>query len=128
MAETSKYSFGKVDNVRIFEKVEGGYHENNITLSPETSQALTEIKQLIQNLAQKHATPEENLSPEIIEAELVTIEQQEPQRQQTIINALNIAFAGGVETIKVLFPLAGIPIEIGLKLYEIWQKGNSSKP
>ena len=127
MAEPSKYSFGKVDNVRIFEKVEGGYHENNITQSPETSQALTEIKQLIQNLAQKHSTPEQNLSPEIIEAEIVAIEQQEPQRRQTIINALNVAFAGGVETIKVLFPYAGIPIEVGLKLYEIWQKANSSK-
>ena len=37
-----------------------------------------------------------------------------------------VAFAGGVETVKLLFPPAGIPIEVGLKLHELWQKRQSS--
>jgi hypothetical protein len=37
-------------------------------------------------------------------------------------NILSVVFAGGLEAVKVIAPIAGIPIEIGKKIYEVYHK------
>ena len=125
MAESSKYSFGSVEKVQIFEKIEGGYHEHSAAQSAEVSQALAAIKQLLQELQQQHASDDGAVVADVLDAELVTLEREDPGRRQAILDWLGVAFAGGVETVKLLFPPAGIPIEVGLKLHEVWQKRRS---
>lgn len=66
-----------------------------------------------------------SLRSELIEVELETMQRQDPDRRQTLMDGLSVIFVGGVETIKALFPPAEIPIEVGRKLYAIWQKQNS---
>jgi len=103
------------------------------TPTQELTIALNSIKKFVEEWQLKNtATTEASQAgdvlqtAEIIEAELETLQQQEPNRYQALMNGLRVAFAGGIETVKLLFPPAGIPIEIGLKLYEIWQSRQSS--
>ncbi|MBP0017625.1 MAG: hypothetical protein J7647_08710 [Cyanobacteria bacterium SBLK] len=135
MAESSEFEFsGNVESVNIIKNtgdgnakiignVEGDHIEGDkIDPSSEVTEALKQIKKLLQDLQQNQS--EETLSPEIVEAEITALQQEDSDR--TLMQWLDVAFAGGIETVKLIFPLAGIPIEVGLKLYEIWQNRQTS--
>jgi hypothetical protein len=38
------------------------------------------------------------------------------------MDIFSVAFAGGIESIKILAPAIGIPIEVVKRLYEIYQR------
>lgn len=124
MSEAPKYDLRGAQIGNLADTVKGN-QVYNAAPSPETARALSEIKQLLQDLQQQHPSTNPTTIPEVLDAELDTWQAQDPSRHQAVLDWLNVAFAGGVETIKIFFPLAGIPIEVGLKLYEIWQKRQS---
>jgi hypothetical protein len=57
-----------------------------------------------------------------------TMPQQNPKNWQSWQNILSLLFAGGTEGMKVWQPLAGIPIEIAKRLYEIYQRNQKQLP
>jgi hypothetical protein len=54
--------------------------------------------------------------------------QNNPQTWQRWQDIFNLLFAGGVEGIKIVCPPAGIPIEVGRKLYDIYDRNRKQLP
>jgi hypothetical protein len=120
MSEVPKYDLRGANIGNLADTVQGDQIHNTAP-SPEMARALTEIKQLLQDLQQQYPDTNPVTLPEVLDGELETWQHQDPSRYQTIFNWFNVLFTGGKETVKILFPWAGIPIEIALKLYEIWK-------
>ena len=57
-----------------------------------------------------------------------TMPQQNPKSWKSWQNILSLLFAGGTEGMKIWQPLAGIPIEIAKRLYEIYQHHQKQLP
>lgn len=53
---------------------------------------------------------------------------QNPQNWRRWQNILSPLFAGGIETTKVLVPVAGIPIEVLRRLYKIYEGDRKQLP
>jgi hypothetical protein len=94
----------------------------NIEQNAELAQAVDEIKQILEDLQSKN--PEFTQDLDILETEFIEIQQNNPPRWQQIQDWLSIIFAGGVEAVKIVFPPAGIPIEVAKRLYEIYNREN----
>jgi HEAT repeat protein len=97
--------------------------QNNYASDPKVIEALAEILKQIQ---QKH--PQAQQTPDVIDVEFEEIRRDQPQRWQTIMDLLSVAFAGGVEAIKIVAPQIGIPIEVAKRLYEIYDRNRKSLP
>lgn len=54
--------------------------------------------------------------------------QNNPKQWQRWQDTLSIVFAGGIEAVKVFFPPAGIPLEVGKRLYEICDRNRKQLP
>lgn len=108
--------------------VEGDFNNLNVP-TPELTEALDNLKQLIEEFQQKSSTSIEATDAtqiaEIVEAELVEIQRTDPSQWRQIWGWLDIIFTGGVEAVKIIFPVAGIPIEVGRKIYDIYRKDKS---
>ena len=106
--------------------VEGDMIVNSASLP--IREATTKIASLLSNLYQKHpdATDEEIL--DILTQDFNTMPQQNPQNWQRWQDLFSVFFAGGVETIKLVYPLVGIPIEVLKRLYEIYDRNRKQLP
>jgi hypothetical protein len=89
------------------------------TVDPET---LADIKKVLANYHQ--ATNAEAAA--IIDSEFTEVQSRNPQRWQKWMDILSVAFAGGSESVKILAPAIGVPIEVMKKLYEIYQRNRST--
>ena len=132
MSDASKYNFPKAKKVQVFEQVDT-YIEHNYAQDLKFTEALDQLRQVLEELHHKPSTPTESTepeasNPEIIEAEFEEIKLNEPERFQSLIDLLGILFSGGTEAIKAFYPLAGIPIEVGRKLYEIYTRNPKQLP
>jgi hypothetical protein len=85
------------------------------TIDPET---LADVKKILAN----YPKATNNEAAEIIDSEFRQIQFNNPQRWQKWMDIFSIAFAGGAESVKILAPTIGIPIEVMKKLYEIYQR------
>jgi energy-coupling factor transporter ATP-binding protein EcfA2 len=109
------------------EKVEGGYHEHNY--APQANLKETEqLTQVLQKLRQQHPNATDAELFEILLNVFTTMPQQNPKNWQSWQNFFSVLFAGGVEGIKIWQPFAGIPIEVGKRLYDIYQKNQQQLP
>jgi len=115
MAEASKYNLPNVKKLQVFEQVDT-YIENNNPSESRESKALQSISQLLENLRQKYPQASEAQVLDILTRGFETMPQKNPKQWQRWQDTLSIVFAGGIETTKVLFPPAGIPIEVGKRL------------
>jgi HEAT repeats len=88
------------------------------TVEPET---LADIKKILANYPK--VTNVE--AAEIIDTEFIQIQSNNPQRWQKWMDIFSVAFAGGTESVKILAPAIGIPIEVMKRLYEIYQRNRS---
>lgn len=89
------------------------------TVEPET---LADIKKILTN----HPNLTNNEAAEIIDSEFTHIQLNNPQRWQKWMDIFSVAFAGGTESVKILAPAVGIPIEVMKRLYEIYQRNRST--
>jgi hypothetical protein len=109
------------------EKVEGGYHEHNY--APQSNLKETEqLNQLLQKLRTSNPNATEEQIFDILLRGFQTMPQNNPQNWQSWQNILGLIFVGGIEGIKILEPLAGIPIEVGRKLYDIYDRNRKQLP
>ncbi|MCX5965400.1 MAG: HEAT repeat domain-containing protein [Cyanobacteria bacterium] len=109
------------------EKVEGGYHEHNYAPQANLKES-EQLIQVLQKLRQQYPNATDAELFEILLNDFQTMPQKNPQNWQSWSNILSILFAGGVEGLKLICPPAGIPIEVGKRLYDIYQKNPKQLP
>jgi hypothetical protein len=119
MAEAPKYNLPSVKKLQVFEQVDT-YIENNNSSESRESKALKNISQLLENLNQEHPQASDAEILDIITRGFETMPQNNPKQWQRWQELFSVLFAGGIESVKVFFPAAGIPIEVGKRLYEIY--------
>ena len=127
MTEQPARVFNLHDNAKYFEKVEGGYHEHNYAPEPNT-QSTDQLTNLLAKIRTK--------CPDKTDAEIFDIllngfdlmPQKNPQNWQRWQDIFSLLFSGGVEATKVFVPVAGIPIEIAKRLYEIYDRNQKQLP
>jgi HEAT repeat protein len=83
---------------------------------------LSYLYQTIIDLQSRYPDLNDTNIDRIIDVEFTTIRKQDPQKWQRLKDVMSVAFAGGIEAVKILVPVAGIPIEVTKQLYEIWQR------
>lgn len=86
------------------------------------NQTLSEIRQFLELLQQQQKIVSGAEQIDVIDVEFEQIHNKEPEKWQKWMTCLRVAFAGGIETAKVLNPWAGVPIEVLKGLYEAYQK------
>jgi hypothetical protein len=123
MTESSKYKITTEVN-QIIEQNPGTVigKQNNYATDPKVTEVLKSISQLVENLRQKHPQASDAEILNIITRGFETMPQNNPQKWQRWQDLFSILFAGGSESLKVLFPPTGIPIEVGKRLYEIHRR------
>lgn len=102
-----------------------GIQYNYTFPEPKQAEAVSQVSQVIQDIRQQNPQASETQIVDIIEGELVTMHQNEPQKWQGWIDVLSVVFAGGVEAIKIVAPALGIPIEVAKRLYEIYDRNHN---
>ncbi|HAA31786.1 MAG TPA: hypothetical protein DCE56_33925 [Cyanobacteria bacterium UBA8553] len=127
MAEASKYNLPSVQKLQVFEQV-NTYIENNNPSESRKSEALNNISQLLENLHQQHPQASDAEILDIITRGFEIMPQNNPKQWQRWQDTLSVVFAGGIEAVKVFFPAAGIPIEVGKRLYEIYDRNRKQLP
>jgi hypothetical protein len=136
MTEPSKnqptFNINQVGNINTGDvNVRGdmvGIQYNYSFPEPKQAEAVGQVSEVIQDIRQQNPQASETQIVDIIESELATMHQNEPQKWQGWIDILSIVFAGGVEAIKIVAPALGIPIEIAKRLYEIYDRNRNRLP
>lgn len=88
--------------------------------------AIQELQKIITDLLSKESSLDRSSVDKIIDVEFTEITSQCSPKTQRRQDLLSIVFAGSSEAVKILVPVAGIPIEVGKRLYEI-HKANRAK-
>ncbi|NES22568.1 MAG: hypothetical protein F6K41_27525 [Symploca sp. SIO3E6] len=123
MTESSKYKIA-TDVNQIIEKNPGTVigKQNNYPTDSKIPEALKNISQLLENVRTKNPQASDAEILDIITKGFETMPQNNPKQWQRWRDTLSIVFAGGIESIKLLLPPAGIPIEVIKRLYEIYNR------
>ena len=101
--------------------------QNNYA-APQTTAAAQQLKTLLGKLRQKDPNATDEQLFDMLLNGFKTMPQQNPQNWQRWQDIFSILFAGGVEATKILVPVAGIPIEVLKRLYEIYQRHPKQLP
>ncbi len=97
------------------------YTQNNFNQDTQ-NQTLSDIRQFLELLQQQQKIVSGAEQIDVIDVEFEQIHNKEPEKWQKWMTCLRVAFAGGIETAKVLNPWVGVPIEVLKGLYEAYQK------
>lgn len=90
MSNSSKYNFPKADTVIITETNYGEVIGKKYSTDPEVKSAIKEVLKLLQNLQTNHPNVNETEATEIINAEFINLQTQNPSQWQNITrNLLN---------------------------------------
>jgi hypothetical protein len=90
------------------------------------NESIAELQQIVTSFSTKYPDLNNANIADVIDAEFTTIQNNDPQKWQKLKDVLSVIFAGGTEAVKIVVPVAGIPIEVSKKLYEIWKNNRSS--
>jgi HEAT repeat protein len=93
----------------------------------EQEPAIQELQKVITDLLSKYPDIDRSSIDKIIDVEFTEITSHGAQKTQRRQDLLSIVFAGSSEAVKILVPVAGIPIEVGKRLYEIYKKNRAKK-
>ncbi|MDY6940524.1 MAG: hypothetical protein SWY16_23060 [Cyanobacteriota bacterium] len=111
--------------------VEGGQNvtQNNYTFpDPKQAEATDDVANLLQDLRNKNPQATDAEIVNIVDRGLASMQQNNPQKWHKWIDILSVVFAGGIEAVKLVAPALGIPIEIGKRLYEIFDRNRKQLP
>jgi len=64
----------------------------------------------------------------MIEKGFATMQRTNPQKWRKWVDLFSVVFAGGLEAVKVVAPILGIPIEVGKRLYEMSDRNRKQLP
>jgi len=112
-------------------KVKGdmvGSQYNYTFPEPKQAEAVAQVSEVIQDIRQQNPQASETQIVDIIDGELATMHQNNPQKWRRWLDILSVVFAGGVETIKIAAPELGIPIAMAQRLYEIYDRNRNQLP
>jgi len=112
-------------------KVKGdmvGFQYNYTFPEPKQAEAVAQVSEVIQDIRQQNPQASETQIVDIIDGELATMHQNNPQKWRRWLDILSVVFAGGVETIKIAAPELGIPIAMAQRLYEIYDRNRNQLP
>jgi hypothetical protein len=103
--------------------------QNNYTFpDPKQAEATQTVADLLQDIRSHHPQATDAEIIEICDRELTTMQHNNPQKWRRWVDILSVVFAGGVEAVKIIAPMLGIPIEICRRLYEIWDRNRRQLP
>jgi DNA-binding PucR family transcriptional regulator len=110
--------------------VAGNVEGDMIIHAPEPK--ITAAAQQLAHLLSKLRSQSPNATDEQIFDRLVkgfeAMPQKNPKNWQRWQDIFSVVFAGGVEATKIIVPVAGIPIEITKRLYEVYQHHQKQLP
>jgi hypothetical protein len=95
---------------------------------PKQTEAVRAVSELLHDIRSRHPQASDAEILEMIENGFATMRQTNPQKLQRWVDLFSIVFAGGVEAVKVVAPLLGIPSEVGKRLYEIYDRNRKQLP
>ncbi|MBD2060609.1 HEAT repeat domain-containing protein [Oculatella sp. FACHB-28] len=139
--QTTQLTYKKINQMADQPKVEMNFHapvenavgivEGDMVINTSPSQdkgAATAISNLLNHLRQKYpnATDEEIYG--ILLQGFQAMPKKNPQNWKRWQDILSVFFSGGIEATKVLVPVAGIPIEVLKRLYEIYDRNRKQLP
>ena len=102
--------------------------QNQYAHDPEVTSAIASLQTLLTQLRQKYPNAtDEQLFQTLING-FAEMPQQNPQNWQRWRDVFSVLFSGGIEATKVFVPMAGIPIEVIKKLYEIYDRDRKQLP
>lgn len=134
MAEPSKnqpiFNINQVGNINTGDVTIQGDQvgiQHNYAPEPRT-EATQQIAQLLTKLRTQYPNKPDAEIFEILLNGFARMPQNNPQNWQRWQDVFSILFAGGVEATKVLVPIAGIPIEVLKRLYEIYDRNRKQLP
>lgn len=97
--------------------------------APETNtEATQQLTQLLTKLRTKYPDKTDAEVFDILINGFATMPQNNPSNWQRWQDIFSVIFAGGVEATKILVPVAGIPIEVLKRLYEIYDRNRKQLP
>ncbi len=105
-----------------------GIQYNYTFPDPKQAEATQTITDLLQDIRNKNPQATDAEIVNIVDRGLATMQQNNPQKWRKWIDILSVVFAGGVEAVKLVAPALGIPIEIGKRLYEIFDRNRQQLP
>ena len=126
MSNSSKYNFPNAQKVQVFEQIET-YHEHNYAPAP-NPHPTDQLTNLLLKLRTKHPGKTDAEIFDILLKGFDTMPQNNPQSWQRWQDILSVLFSGGIEATKLLVPIAGIPIEVTKRLYEIYDRNRQQLP
>jgi hypothetical protein len=97
--------------------------------APEAKAAANQqLAQVLTKLREKYPNKTDAEVFEILLNGFATMPQKNPQNWQRWQDSFSIIFAGVVEAAKISVPIAGIPIEVLKRLYEIYDRNRQPLP
>ncbi len=102
-----------------------GFQYNYTFPDPKQAEAVGQVSEVIQDIRQQNPQASDAEISDIIEGELATMHQNNPQKWRRWVDILSVVFAGGVEAIKIAAPALGIPIAMAQRLYEIYDRNRN---
>jgi len=92
------------------------------------TEAAQQLTKVLNKLRQKYPNAPDPELFQILINGFEAMPQKNPQNWQQWRDVFSVLFSGGVEATKILLPIAGIPIEVGKRLYEIYDRNRKQLP
>ncbi|NJR63403.1 MAG: hypothetical protein HC769_34275 [Cyanobacteria bacterium CRU_2_1] len=105
-----------------------GTQANYTFPDPKQTDATRAVAELFQDIRSRHPQASDAEILEIIENGFATMQQTNPQKWRRWVDLFSVVFAGGVEAVKIVVPVLGIPIEVCKRLYEIYDRNRKQLP
>lgn len=105
-----------------------GIQYNYTFPDPKQTEATRNISELLQDIRSLYPQASDAEALNIIENGLATMRQNNAQKWRRWIDVFSVVFAGGVEAIKIVAPVLGIPIEVCKRLFEIYDCNRKQLP
>lgn len=134
MSESSKnqpvFNINQVGNINTGDvTIQGDQIGIQHNYAPESNtEANQQLAHLLTKLRSKHPNKPDAELFEILINGFATMPQNNPQNWQRWQDIFSVIFAGGIEATKILVPVAGIPIEVLKRLYEIYDRNRKQLP
>lgn len=134
MSESSKnqpvFNINQVGNINTGDvTIQGDQIGIQHNYAPESNtEANQQLAHLLTKLRSKHPNKSDAELFEILINGFATMPQNNPQNWQRWQDIFSVIFAGGIEATKILVPVAGIPIEVLKRLYEIYDRNRKQLP
>ncbi|NJR57466.1 MAG: hypothetical protein HC769_00570 [Cyanobacteria bacterium CRU_2_1] len=102
-------------------------HSGRIAIAS-AAEATRNVSELLQDIRNRDPQASDTEILSIVENGLATTQQTNPQKWRRWVDVFSVVFAGGVEAVKIVAPALGIPIEVGKRLYEIYDRNRKQLP